>query len=314
MAYFLVAHTSNDKKGSHMATPRNKKVNPQEISAMDWDSAMPATYQPISDEYLESVRRRSEWLNDSDHYGHEASEEGCFTIPEPVEYHPFSVLAYGKKSQKLFIPACRSTEDGNFLMIGPEVEKLFLDRGLENAYVVWLRLQRSDLMHHPKPNGTFLMGVHPVTLENLQKSFPKRSKRWIAERLKEIEQTVGMYKESRRNPLTGEHSGFAYYPFMTYGPRDRIYSEIWSGVSEWSELDEYRWTKKLRENPKRSRGGTKQTSDTVSSRNQNVSVLPYTANQEAVIHPTRTPIPSVENLLMEMSDFNLEADDGSEEG
>ena len=297
-----------------MATPRNKKVNPQEISAMDWDSAMPATYQPISDEYLESVRRRSEWLNDSDHYGYEASEEGCFTIPEPVEYHPFSVLAYGKQAQKFFVPACRSTEEGNFVMIGPEVEKLFLDRGLENAYVVWLRLQRSDLMHHPKPNGTFLMGVHAVTLENLQKSFPKRSKRWIAERLKEIEQTVGMYKESRRDPLTGEHSGFAYYPFMTYGPRDRIYSEIWSGVSEWSELDEYRWTKKLRENPKRSRGGTKQTSDTVSSKNQNVSVLPYTANQEAVIHPTRTPIPSVENLLMEMFDFNLEADDGSEEG
>lgn len=108
-------------------------------------------------------------------------------------------------------------------------------------------------MHHLINQGVWLTGVHAVSLAELKKSFPTRSERWVAERIHEIEVTLGLYKESRRDALTGEQQGFAYYPFMMYGPKERIYEHVPDYVENWNELQEYLWRGgvELRENPEK---------------------------------------------------------------
>ena len=236
-----------------MATRKKKDVTIESLSARDWDDAMPSTYQPISDDYLSAAACRNIRVGNKSHYGAESSVGNQITVLDVVEEHPFSMLAYGRKSQKIVIPACRATQEGNFIQIGPEVEKFFCDRGLEFAYVMWLRLQRSDLMHHLINQGVWLTGVHAISLAELKKSFPTRSERWVAERIHEIEVTLGLYKESRRDALTGEQQGFAYYPFMMYGPKERIYEHVPDYVENWNELQEYLWHGgvELRENPEK---------------------------------------------------------------
>jgi hypothetical protein len=269
-----------------MATRKKKDVTIESLSARDWDDAMPSTYQPISDDYLAAAAARSLRVGNKSHYGREGNKGEQITVLDTVEEHPFSMLAYGRKSQKIVIPACRATNEGNFIQIGPEVEKFFCDRGLEFAYVVWLRLQRSDLMHHLVNQDVWLTGVHAITLAELAKSFPKRSERWVAERIHEIEVTLGLYKESRRDVLTGEQQGFAYYPFMMYAPKERIYEHVPDYVENWTELQNYLWRGEvdLRENPEKisKKKSKKKSLETQVAATQDDEVSPHTVNGYAV--------------------------------
>ena len=109
-------------------------------------------------------------------------------------------------------------------MLGPEILKLFALQGCEQAYTVWEALQHIGFMHHSIRDGAWVSGAAPVLISELRENlFSKRSEKWIMERIKEIERITGMLKEPRRNNLTREIEGFAYYPFLTYPPNERAH-------------------------------------------------------------------------------------------
>jgi hypothetical protein len=124
-------------------------------------------------------------------------------------------------------------------MIGPEVLNLFAASGKEAAFCLWVRLQQSDVMHFPIKNGLHFIGVHAVTLEQIQSWFPTRSIKTIRRWLDDIESVVGLLKEPRRNPRTGQSDGFAYFPFMMYGPEDRILKNVPKDVENLTEAMSY---------------------------------------------------------------------------
>ena len=204
---------------------RNKKTeSAADLTASDWDNRG-IEEQTFSRGYQEYIK-------------YETCLSGAFisestpAVHAAVELHQYSYLGYGKQRGKFVLPACRPTSEiGQYIMVGPEVRKLFCRQGKEAAYVLWLRLQEFDLMHHQVRDGVWFTGANPIRVSELKDSFPGHSEKWIQARLKEIEKIVGMYKEPRRDSLTNEQLGNAHYPFMLYHPDERTFSDV-SGFNE----------------------------------------------------------------------------------
>ncbi len=192
-------------------------------SARDFDNK-DFVPQEISPEYREAVAARAikeKW--NADHL-RESEIEFSVRMVEEVELHDYSIIVYGKAGKRTLIPACRDTSNGGFIMLGPEILKLFALEGCEQAYTVWEALQHIGFMHHSIRDGAWVSGAAPVLISELRTNlFPKRSDKWIMERIKEIERIAGMLKEPRRNNLTREIEGYAYYPFLTYPPNERVH-------------------------------------------------------------------------------------------
>ena len=201
----------------------------KKITAPDWDNEGPK-FQDISGAFLEITSLSSS--NGKSFFG---SEE--FQIQESVFYHKYSYLCYLKKAALMVLPACRPTRKmGRFLMVGPEVRKLFCSRGAESAYVVWQRLQEFDLMHHRTVNGIRYTGAKPVTIKQLQADFPGHSEDWVRKQLKTIDEVVGLFYESRRDDLTSEQLGNAYFPNLIYVPDERAFADVDEAVECLEEL------------------------------------------------------------------------------
>ena len=192
-------------------------------SASDFDNK-DFVPQEISPEYLEAVAARAsreKWI--SDHL-RESETESSIRMVDEVELHDYSIIVYGKGGVRTLIPACRDTSNGGFIMIGSEVLKLFTAQGYIEAYTVWEALQHFGLMHHSIRDEVWVTGAAPVLQSDLiEHFFPTKSEDWIIKRIKEVEKITGMLKEQRRNALTREVEGFAYYPFLTYPPRKRVH-------------------------------------------------------------------------------------------
>jgi len=192
-------------------------------SASDFDNK-DFVPQEISPEYLEAVAARAsseKWI--SDHL-RESETESSIRMVDEVELHDYSIIVYGKGGVRTLIPACRDTSEGGFIMIGPEVLKLFTSQGYIQAYAVWEALQHFGLMHHSIRDEVWVTGAAPVLQSDLiEHFFPTKSDDWIINRIKEVEKVTGMLKEQRRNALTREVEGFAYYPFLTYPPSKRVH-------------------------------------------------------------------------------------------
>ena len=226
-------------------TSENDGFEFERMTASDWDGR--DTYDiVISDDYKSRIFEKAA-AGGWDCKDFEPNVPGeLLTVVDEVELHPYSMLVVGKFDRQYVVPVCRPT-DGHFIMVGPEVMAMFAAKDYLEAYVVWERLQFVDLMHHiPRKLGVWDSGSRGVTLDELLKFFPTKKRPWIRKQLKRIEETTGMLKEARTKDVNNTSAGYAFFPFLTYHPFQRLYLGV----------DRYNWSlsnlqhKRVKQKPK----------------------------------------------------------------
>jgi len=148
---------------------------------------------------------------------------------KPLEYS--ILVGLGQNGRTLV--ALEASDPVGFVMAPHEVTDAFMERGFEQALALWIWLQKPGQAHYVKAKGknpAKWVCAESLTHAEILERYPKqgRSRKWLSDRLKEIEQVTGLYIDEHQDDYTGRSSR-AYYPGKMCRGRNETYLGLTPG-------------------------------------------------------------------------------------
>ena len=127
----------------------------------------------------------------------------------------YSVLIGAGQSGRTLV-AFEASEPTRFVMTPDSVHNAFAERGFDQACLLWIWFQQIGQAHYLTAKGknpAKWVCAESLTHAEILERYPRkgRSRKWLSDRLKEIDQVTGLYIETHKDEYTGRTSR-AYYP------------------------------------------------------------------------------------------------------
>jgi len=156
--------------------------------------------------------------------------EGSSSIDEkPLEYSV--LIGWGQNGRTLV--ALEASEPTRFVMTPDSVHNDFVEQGFDQALSLWIWFQQIGQAHYVKAKGkkpARWVCAESLTHAEILERYPRkeRSRKWLSDRLKEIEHVTGLLIATHKDDFTGRTSR-AYYPGKMTRGRNETYLGLTPG-------------------------------------------------------------------------------------
>ena len=144
-----------------------------------------------------------------------------------VEVWENSIVIVDDERHLRLFPAGPPLDAGEFVAADNAVTNLFINAGFRDAFCLYIYLQQRGKTIYGF-NGE--IGTESLTHELIAEDF-QRSTDWIAKRLNEIDQIVGLWRVQRYDYMSRKQTGWGYFVGGTRHKSGHTYSFVESNVA-----------------------------------------------------------------------------------